>query len=100
MLTLTPTAAAAVRKLVSDTEVDENTGGLRISPGEDVEQGGTLALALVNGPEATDEDVSAEGAHVFVEPTVTELLDDRVLDAIVDGGRVRFTLFQRQQPAG
>ncbi len=96
MLTLTPTASAAVRKLVTDTEVDDQTGGLRISPGDADAHDGTLALALVNGPEATDNEIAANGAHVFLEPSVAELLDDRVLDATVDSGRVRFVLFERR----
>jgi iron-sulfur cluster assembly protein len=91
MLTLTPIAAKAVCKLAADTD----TGGLRISPGESDVQSGTLSLALVDGPEATDDEISAEGAHVFLEPTVAEILDDKVLDAMVEGGRVRFKLFQR-----
>jgi Fe-S cluster assembly iron-binding protein IscA len=98
MLTLTPTAAAAVRKLVADTEVDDETGGLRISPSEADAQGGSLALALVNAPEATDDNIEANGAHVFLEPSVAEILDDRVRDATVEGGRVRFVLFERRAP--
>ncbi len=96
MLTLTRTASDAVRKLVADTEVDEETGGLRISPSDADAQGGGLALALVNGPEATDDEIDANGAHVFLEPSVAELLDGRVLDATFDGGRVRFMLFERR----
>lgn len=98
MLMLTPSAANAVRKLVADTEVDDETGGLRISPSDEDAHGGGLALALVNGPEATDNEVDANGAHVFLEPSVAELLDDRVLDATLDGGRVRFMLFERRTP--
>jgi Fe-S cluster assembly iron-binding protein IscA len=96
MLTLTPTAAQAVCKLVADTQVDDRTGGLRISPGEDAGHSDTLALALVDRPEATDDEVASEGAHVFLESTVAGLLDDKVLDATVEGGRVRFRLFQRR----
>jgi iron-sulfur cluster assembly protein len=98
MLMLTPTAAAAVRKLVADTEVDDDTGGLRISPSDADAHEGALALALVNGPEATDDEIDANGAHVFLEPSVAEILDDRVLDATVDSGRVRFVLFERRTP--
>ncbi len=96
MLTLTPTAAAAVRKLVANTEVDDDTGGLRISPSDADAHEGTLALALVNGPETTDDEIDANGAHVFLEPSVAEILGDRVLDATLDGGRVRFMLFERR----
>lgn len=98
MFTLTPTAADAVRKLIADTEVDDETGGLRISPGDTDKQDGALALELVNGPEATDSEIDADGAHVFLEPTIAEFLDDRVLDATVERGRVRFMLFERRTP--
>jgi len=95
MLTLTPTAAEAVRTLVARAEVDDETGGLRISAGDPAERGETLGLALVNGPEATDDEIAAGGAHVFLEPTVAEILADRVLDATVESGRVCFMLFNR-----
>jgi Fe-S cluster assembly iron-binding protein IscA len=92
MLTLTPTAADAVRALVANTDVDDETGGLRIAAGEAGEQGSPLDLSLVNGPEGSDQEVHAGGAHVFLEPVVTEMLDDKVLDAHVESGRVRFLL--------
>jgi Fe-S cluster assembly iron-binding protein IscA len=98
VLTLTPTAAKAVRKLVTETEINDGTGGLRISPGDADAHHGTLALALVNGPETTDDEIEADGARVFLEPTVAELLGDRVLDATAESGRVRFMLFERQTP--
>jgi iron-sulfur cluster assembly protein len=92
MLTLTPTAAEAVRALVSGMDVDDETGGLRIAPGETTAQGTSLELSLVNGPEATDDAVEAGGAHVFLESQVAEILDGKVLDADVHSGRVRFVL--------
>jgi iron-sulfur cluster assembly protein len=95
MLTLTPTAAEAVRTLVAGMDVDDETGGLRISSGEVTESGQSLALSLVNGPEATDEQVDERGVHVFLEPLVTDYLDDKVLDASVDSGRVQFVIMDR-----
>jgi hypothetical protein len=49
-------------------------------------------------PEPTDNEIAAGGAHVFLEPTVAEILDDKVLDASVESGRVQFTLFERGTP--
>jgi Fe-S cluster assembly iron-binding protein IscA len=95
MLTLTPTAADAVRSLVAGMDVDDDTGGLRISPGEATETGHSLALALVDGPEAADDQVEEGGANVFLEPMVTEYLDDKVLDANVESGRVQFVILQQ-----
>jgi iron-sulfur cluster assembly protein len=93
MLTLTPTAADAVRALVAGAPVNDDTGGIRISSGEPTPQGTPLELALVDAPEAADEAIDADGAHVFVEPEVAGFLGDKVLDASVDsGGQVRFSV--------
>jgi iron-sulfur cluster assembly protein len=95
MLTLTPTAAEAVRALVASAPVNDETGGIRISSGEQTPEGTPLELALVNAPEAADEDIDAGGAHVFLEPQVAGVLDDKVLDASVEsGGHVRFTVLE------
>jgi Fe-S cluster assembly iron-binding protein IscA len=99
MLTLTPMATAAVRKLVADTEIDED-GGLRIAPGEGSADGPDLSLSLVSAPETTDRMIETDGAYVFLEPTVAELLDNKMLDATVDSGTVRFALFDRREGAG
>jgi Fe-S cluster assembly iron-binding protein IscA len=98
MMTLTPTAAQAVRALVSNTDVDDDTGGLRIWSSAHSEPGGALALSLVNGPEPTDQEIEAEGAHVFLEPAAAELLDGKSLDANVEDGRVQFVLMDAGPP--
>jgi Fe-S cluster assembly iron-binding protein IscA len=96
MLTLTPTAAEAVRTLVAGTEVADDTGGLRIAPGESSD-GPALSLALVDAPQTTDQSIESEGAQVYLEPTVAQMLDDKTLDARVEEGQVRFGLFDRRQ---
>jgi iron-sulfur cluster assembly protein len=95
MLTLTPMAAAAVRKLVTDAAITGEDGGLRITPGEASESGPGLALSVVASPLETDRLVEADGAYVFLEPSVAGLLDDKLLDATLETGRVRFVLFDR-----
>jgi Fe-S cluster assembly iron-binding protein IscA len=95
MLTLTPMATAAVRKLVADTEMDED-GGLRIAQGEPSAGSPDLSLSLVAIPEDTDRLIESDGVHVFLEPSVAELLDNKMLDATVDSGTVRFALFERR----
>jgi iron-sulfur cluster assembly protein len=92
VLTLTPTAAEAVRQLVASAPIDDDTGGLRISPGETTPTGTQLEITLVDSPEAADQSVDEGGAHVFVEPGVAEFLDDKVLDASVAEGRVSFAV--------
>jgi iron-sulfur cluster assembly protein len=91
VLTLTPTAAEVVRRLVAASPVGDE-GGVRISAGEPLPSGTALEISIVDGPELSDEALDEEGAHVFLEPEVAEFLDDKVLDAEVDGGRVNFAV--------
>jgi Fe-S cluster assembly iron-binding protein IscA len=44
------------------------------------------------GPEDRDEVVEEQGVQVFLEPEVVPLLDDKLLDAELDGDEVRFTV--------
>jgi Fe-S cluster assembly iron-binding protein IscA len=99
MLTLTPMATAAVRKLVAATDSDAD-GGLRIAPGEPANDGSELSLRIVDAPEDTDRTLETDGVHVFLEPTVAEWLSDKLLDATVDSGTVRFAVFHREDGAG
>ena len=93
MLTLTPTAAEAVRALIAVAPVDDDTGGIRISSGEATPEGTPLELALVDTPEPADEAIDVDGAHVFIEPQVAGFLGDKLLDASVEtGGQVRFSV--------
>ena len=95
MLTLTPTAAEVVRTLV-DQSSSFDSGGLRIAASEDGVEGVALELSLVGEPEALDETIEQSGATVYLDPEAAELLDDKVLDARVEGGQVGFMLRDRQ----
>jgi iron-sulfur cluster assembly protein len=99
VLTLTPTAVEAVRQLVASAPVDD-AGGLRISAGETTAAGTALQISLVDTPEAADEAVDEEGAHVYLEPNVAQFLDDKVLDAQVDEGRVSFAVREQAGDPG
>ena len=50
MLTLTPTASDAIRRLV-ETAGAPDSAGIRIAAGEPTDQGTPLNLSLVEGPE-------------------------------------------------
>jgi Fe-S cluster assembly iron-binding protein IscA len=89
MLTLTPIASEAIRQLSAQTPDPEGTG-IRISPGPDTPEGTALELALVEEPQPDDEKIDDDGATVYLEPHVAGFLDDKVLDAQVDEGRVTF----------
>ncbi len=56
MLTLTPTAAEAVRRLV-DSAPTETAEGLRIAPGHATAEGTSLEITVVDGPELDDQEV-------------------------------------------
>lgn len=98
MLTLTPTAAEAVRQLVAAAPVADS-GGLRIAPGETTPAGTALEITIVDGPETADEAVDEEGAHVYLEPHVAQFLDDKVLDAQLAEGTVSFAVREHGEEA-
>ncbi len=91
MLTLTPTAAEAVRGLVAGSPI-EDSGGVRISPAAPTSEGTPLQVAMADQPAATDETVDERGAKVFVAAEAAPFLDGKVLDADLDSGRARFTI--------
>lgn len=91
MLSLTDTAAEAVRQLATGSGLGPEPG-VRIAPGAPTENGTPLEISLAGAPESSDQTVENDGATVYVEDHVTELLDDKVLDASIDGGQVRFRI--------
>jgi Fe-S cluster assembly iron-binding protein IscA len=92
MLILSHTASTVIRRLVVASGADvPDDAGLRITGAADGQQ--PLSIAAVEGPQATDEVVEHEGARVFLDATVAAVLDDKVLDARIDGdGGVQFLL--------
>ena len=94
MLVLTPDAATIIRSIVGQSENGEE-GGLRIAAREIEGDEATLELSVADEPEAADAVVAQEGAQVFLEPVAAQALADKVLDAAVDEGGVRFTLTEQ-----
>ena len=90
MLTLTENASTVVKNIANQTP-DAAGSGLRIAA---IDADSTeLNLAVVTSPEAADDVVETDGALVFLEPTASTLLDDKVLDARVDdNGSVSFAI--------
>lgn len=90
MLTLTDTAAEAIRT-VTDQPQFPPQAGLRIAPREDASD--VLALSVAPHPETGDEVVESSGARVYLEPTAAAVLNEATLDAVVDAkGEVTFTV--------
>ncbi len=86
MLTLTNHAQDAVRTLTQDPQAPERAG-LRIAAGN---QG--LELMLVAEPAPGDALIDDDGARVFLESQAANLLDERTLDAKIEGDKVNFFL--------
>jgi Fe-S cluster assembly iron-binding protein IscA len=99
MLTLTPDATQAIEQLLEAPEIPEGAG-VRIASSAATSDSaspspGALKLTVAEEPETSDEVIDQAGARVFLEQTVAEFLDDKLLDAeVVDDG-VRFTLEDR-----
>ena len=93
MLVLTE-AAAKVVKSVTSTPQAPQAAGLRISSTAPVpDSASALQVEAVSAPGENDQVLEAAGARVFVEPQAAGFLDDKVLDAQVDGeGNARFSL--------
>jgi len=88
MLTLTENATTVVKGFA---EQIPDASGLRITGGP-AEQP-ALEVTPAATAEPGDVVVEQDGATVFLDESATLLLDDKVLDAIVDGeGQVEFAL--------
>ncbi|HWL77564.1 Fe-S cluster assembly protein HesB [Microbacterium sp.] len=92
MLTLTTTAAEAVKTIVSQVPLTVD-GGVRI---RDTGPERGFELSVAETPEPDDTIVETDGARVFLDTSAAAALDDRVLDAELSGdGSVRFALATR-----
>jgi iron-sulfur cluster assembly protein len=97
MLKMTDTAAEAVRKISEGSGLEPDPG-LRIAAGPPTPEGTPLEISLAAEAEPNDETVEKGGAHIYLEEVVVPALDDKVLDADIEGDQVRFAL--RESEAG
>jgi Fe-S cluster assembly iron-binding protein IscA len=94
MLALTDEATEAIEGLLSNPGMPEGAG-VRIASSAPATDGGAstgLEVALATEPDNGDEVIEEAGARVFLEDTVAELLDDKLLDVDRSGDQVRFSL--------
>ena len=84
MLTITQEAASVIEQIVSSTETPDSAG-LRIASGR---QPGHFELAVTVVPGEDDVVIDDWGAPVFLEPQAAAELDDKILDATVEGDGV------------
>ena len=85
---MTANAAVAVKSVTAALELPES-GGLRVSAKDDPPG---IELAPVPRPAAADAVVEELGAHLFVAPEAARAVDDKVLDADVTAGEIRFAV--------
>ena len=92
MLAISSDAADVIRRLMQT-----GAAGLRIStgPASGNGHGPALVLDLAPEPDSGDEVIDAEGAQVFVDPAAAPTLEDKVLDARVEGDQVEFDVVRR-----
>ena len=91
-LTITHEAAEAIDMVVHSAPSTPDSAGLRIARGTSPEGEEGLALSVSDGPAPDDAVVEAEGTPVFLDAEAAAMLDDKVLDARVEGDHVGFVL--------
>jgi len=99
MLALTDNASTAIEGILSSSEIPDGAG-VRIAPpdGEDAGSAVQLQVTVTGGPAATDQVIDEAGARVFVDESLAELLDDKLLDAGVVEDQVHFMLGAQATP--
>ena len=92
MLALTQNAVDAIHAIKASSDEVPDDAGLRISAEPTEAEETSLHLAIVPSPAESDVVVEAEGEQIFLGPEVAGFLDDKVLDAQMDEGRVNFAI--------
>jgi Fe-S cluster assembly iron-binding protein IscA len=95
VLAITENAAEAIQTIVASSPEVPEKGGLRILARSEGEQE-KLELTIAAIPAEDDEVVEEHGAHVFLDPEAASYLDDKVLDARVEGNQVGFALKEQE----
>lgn len=93
MLALTNSASLAIEGILSESTVPEGAG-IRIAPppGGDNGTRDHFQVTVAGSPADTDQVIDDAGARVFVDESVADLLDDKVLDADIVEDQVHFVL--------
>ena len=94
MLHISPAAAEAIDAI---TRSVPGSAGVRITTLPQASTNGSGPVAVFDfyptpEPGDNDEVVEEQGVQVFLEPEVVPLLDDKLLDADLEGDEVRFTV--------
>ena len=95
VLTITETASTVIQTLTQSVDAEE--AGLRIfaQPASNGDNQATLELTLSEGPMMGDQVVELEETKVYLEPNAANYLEDKVLDATVEGENVHFSIAEK-----
>jgi len=89
---VTENAVTEIRNLTDQPQVPEG-GGVRIATDPIA---GSLTLSLAATPAEDDMVLDADGARLFLDSSVTTLLDDKTLDVVTDpSGHVQFAVAEQ-----
>jgi len=91
MLAVSEAAATAIDGIISSRELPDGAG-VRLSQDAPPDGAGDTGIRLDLVAEPVVGDEAVEDAQVYVEPETARLLDDKVLDAEVNGDQVRFAV--------
>jgi iron-sulfur cluster assembly protein len=94
MLTITTNAAEAIRTIIEATDVPDE-GGIRIAIAQQNGAQASLELAISPAPLEGDEVLDVQGAHVFLDEMAMVALDDKSLDAQIEGDEISFGILEQ-----
>jgi Fe-S cluster assembly iron-binding protein IscA len=94
LLTITENAEQAIDAVAAAENAPEGAG-VRISQGVGANGQPAVGLALVPGPQPGDAVVENAGTPVFLAADVADLLDDKILDAEIEGDQIAFSVAEQ-----
>jgi Fe-S cluster assembly iron-binding protein IscA len=101
VLAVTSGATRAIDQILSKPEVPEGAGiriesaGAGQSSNGAEPQGNAIRMVIAPEPPGGDEILEREGVRLFIEPNVSEFLEDKLLDVATDGVTVEFVLAEQ-----
>jgi Fe-S cluster assembly iron-binding protein IscA len=97
MLILTEAATEVVKSFTSNPQVPDGAGLRIASSTPDSENPDSLQVTATAAPGENDKVIENQGARVYLEPQAAAYLEDKVLDAQVDGqGKAHFFLGEQE----
>jgi iron-sulfur cluster assembly protein len=92
MLTISPEASQAIRAILNASEAPDGSM-FRISPqAQNGASPGGLVVSVTGSPPPDDQIIEGDEVEISVEPTAAMMLDDKKLDATVEGEQVNFSI--------